>query len=86
MIFDVVKTKRRLLLHDRICRFSREVSSKMWIAYTEVGLLCNGRPTILENRAASNIKQYGKFTSGLTARNQVKVISVCDWQCFRLML
>ena len=36
----------------------------MWIAYTEVGLRCNGRPTILENRAASNIKQYGKFTSG----------------------
>ena len=34
MIFFVVKTKRRLLLHDRICPPSREVSSKMWIAYT----------------------------------------------------
>ena len=64
MIFFVVKTKRSLLLHDRICPPSREVSRKMWIAYTELCLLCNGRPTVLENRAASNIKQYGKFTSG----------------------
>ena len=36
----------------------------MWIAYSEVGLLDNGRHIHLENHAASNIKQYGKFTSG----------------------
>ena len=38
-------------------------SEQLWIAYTEVGLLCNDRPTILENRAESNIKQHGSGTN-----------------------
>ena len=38
----------------------------MWIAYSKVVLLDNGRPTHFENHEASKIKQYGKFTSGTT--------------------